>query len=239
MNYCNKQQESDLVFVIVDWVVANNVFLLRYIKYVFSHLPPPNSISTIMRASNFWWSSPLFFFIFRLSLAASIFVPEGLVYRDDSLISSDFEDEIHYFDNLNPDLTLLSKSDRCADNDATKSPRKRQSNPAWCTTDGKTPPQQLSSPTKGQGQDRNGWTDNKPFEGELPSQLRFLDDDPHSKAEPKPNIELCKDRGIFAVCAEDKSVGWWGQPDSMQFKLDPCTPCKFCASIHSIGPVWH
>lgn len=193
--------------------------------------PPPNSVSNIMRAFKIWWPSSLFFLVFRLSLAASIFVPEGLGYYDDSLISSNFEDEISDFGDLNSDSTLLSKSDECAVNDATKSRRKRNPNPAWCTTDEKTPSQQPSSPPKGQQQDRSGWTDNKPFEGELPSQLRFLEEDPRLMAEPKPSKELCKDRGLFAVCAEDKSVGWWGQPDSMQFKLDPCTPCKFCFSL--------
>lgn len=200
--------------------------------------PPPNSISNIMHAFNFWWASSPFFLVFRHSLAASIFVPEGLGYYDDPLISSDFGDGIPDFDDLNSDSTLLSKSDECADNnDATKSgPRKRNPIPAWCTTDEKTPSQQPSRrPPKGQQPDRSGWTDNKPFEGELPSQLRFLEDDPRLMAEPKPSNELCKDRGLFAVCASDKSVGWWGQPDSMQFKLDPCTPCKFLLSVHSIA----
>ena len=179
-----------------------------------------------MRAFNFWWSSSLFFFAFRLSLAASIFIPEGMGDYDDSIIFSNSEAEIPNLDRLNLDSKLLSKSDKCADNGARKNLRQRQSNPAWCTTIEKTAPQQLSSPPKGQQQDTSGWTDNKPFEGDLPPQLQFLEDDPRSVAEPKPNHQLCKDRGIFAVCASDKSIGWWGQPDSMQFKLDPCTPCQ-------------
>lgn len=197
--------------------------------------PPPDRIlsQNIMPAFKFWWASSLFFLVFRLSLAASIFIPESLGNYDDPFISSNSEDELPDFDDLNSDSTLLSKSVECADNEATKSPRKRNPDSAWCTTDEKTPSQQLSSPPKGEQPDRGGWADNKPFEGELPSQLRFLEDDPRSMAEPQPSKELCKDRGIFAVCAGDKSVGWWGQPDSMQFKLDPCTPCKFLLQFTS------
>lgn len=183
-----------------------------------------------MRAFSFWPSSSLFFLLFRLSLAASIFIPDGSSSsQDDFLISSTSTEDgsPDDFDSLNLDSTLLlSQSDGCPKDDASKSHRKRQSKPAWCIPGKSQDQQQQSSPPKGQ-QDRSGWIDNKPYEGELPSQLRFLDNEPHSMAEPKPSKDFCGERGIFAVCAADKNVGWWGQPDSMQFKLDPCTPCTY------------
>lgn len=186
-----------------------------------------------MRTFSFWPSSSLLFLVFRLSLAASIFIPDSSSSSyDDSLTLSTSNEygSPDDMDGLNFDSTLLSsQSDGCPNDDATKSPRKRQSKPNWCQ-------QQQPSPPKGQ-QDRSGWTDNKPYDGELPSQLRFLDNNPHPMAEPKPNKEVCGERGIFAVCAADKNVGWWGQPDSMQFKLDPCTPCThFHYSSLYIGP---
>lgn len=196
-----------------------------------------------MRAFNFCSPSSLpFYLIFRFSLVASVFIPqEGS--NDDFLIfpTSTTEDgSPDGSSSMNFDSTLLSQSDGCPNDDATA--RKGQSKPDWCTQQERTQDQQQSSPPKGQQQDRSGWTDNKPYEGELPSQLQFLDEDPRSVAEPKPNKEFCGNRGIFAVCASDKNVGWWGQPDSMQFKLDPCTPCTLFPPppprlfIHSIGP---
>lgn len=192
-----------------------------------------------MRAFTLWPSSSLFFLVFRLSFAGSIFIPDGGSSHDDSsILSTSTEDgSPDDFDNLNFDSTLLlSQSDGCPNDDATKSGRKRQPNHSWCRTGKTQDRQQQPSPPKGQ-QDRGGWTDNKPYDGELPSQLRFLDSNPHPMAEPKPNQEFCGERGIFAVCAADKTVGWWGQPDSMQFKLDPCTLCMyFQYSSLSIGP---
>ena len=221
LDYCTQQPRVRLP----DWVITKNLVLLRYISYVFSLLPPKFS-STIMRAFNFSPSTLLFFLIFRPSLAASIIIPEG---GDDSLIFSNSEDGSSYFDGLSFDSTFLSQGDRCAD--ATKSPRKRQSKPSWCQTQDRAQYNQQPAASKGQQQDRSGWTDKKFHQGDLPSQLQFLENEPRLLAEPKPNKEICKGRGIFAVCAADRDVGWWGPPDSMQFKLDPCTPCLLL--IHS------
>lgn len=191
-----------------------------------------------MRAFNFWPACSLIFLVFRLFLATSTFISEEGINEDSLIFSTSIDDGSPAFETLNFDSTLLSQSDACTNDDATKSHRKRQSKPTWCPQE-KIRVQQESAPPTGQQQDRDrsGWADNKPYEGELPSQLRFLDEDPHLLADPKPNKEVCGNRGIFAVCASDRNVGWWGQPDSMQFKLDPCTPCTFFTLIHhSIGP---